>query len=271
MITGATGSFGSELTKYLGEYSTISLRYGQIKTDHKLRLADCDACIHCGGLLGGDFSNLLDSNSLLTRALLDHLKSTNPNAHFIYLSSMSVLKRKQKVLSDDFLDFRDMSDYALSKYIAELLCSRYQMPITILRFSTLFYKAPSRDGLSKLICGAVKDKKITLLNHGAAKRDFLPLDIAAQYVVNLTGQAKCFGKTLNIVSGVETSFREIADLLKSRVDGLIVENENIELSVDVPTDFSCDDIDFLGKIEFDLFRRIDEYICELSEGEEHRG
>lgn len=265
LVSGASGNFGSELIKHLNDFdvNTVSLRYGKIDTRQKSKLSTCDVFIHCGASLNGSFNDLFDSNVLLTKNLLDYLSLRNPNVHFIYFSSMSVLQKKQNVLPNDYLDFADMSDYALSKCITETICSHYGMRITIVRFSTLFYKNPTKDGLSKLVYDGVKNRKIIIYHKGIAKRDFLPLDIAAQYVVKLIGKEKFFGKTLNIVSGKERSFGEIADFLKSRISDLIVENRDLELVDNVPTNFDCGDIRSLGEINFDLFQKIGEYTREL--------
>jgi len=265
LVSGASGNFGSELIEHLNDFdiNTVSLRYGKIDTRQKSKMSTCDVFIHCGALLNGSFNDLFGSNVLLTKNLLDYFSLRNPNVHFIYFSSMSVLQKKQNVLPNDYLDFADMSDYALSKYITETICAHYKMRITIVRFSTLFYKNPTKDGLSKLVYDGVKNRKITIYNKGIAKRDFLPLDIAAQYVVKLIGKEKFFGKTLNIVSGKERTFGEIADFLKSRISDLIVENRDLDLVDNVPTNFDCGDIRSLGEINFDLFKKIDEYIREL--------
>jgi len=266
LISGASGSFGSELIKYLDNFDTISLRYGEINEQQESKLSNCHVFINCGALIHGNFDNMFKSNVLLTKNILDYLSLRNPNVHLVYFSTMSLLQKKQNILPNDYVNFRDMSDYALSKYISETICSRYRIPTTIVRFSTLFYKNPIKDGLSRLVYDAVKNNKITLFNNGVAKRDFLPLDVAAQYVAKLIGKEKFFGRTLNIVSGKETKFRDIADFLKIRINNLIIENKDLELVNNVPTNFNCDDICLLGKIEFDLFKKIDEYIQELSEG-----
>jgi len=267
LISGASGNFGSKLIEHLYGFDTdtVSLRHGKINKQQKSKLSNCDVFIHCGALLEGSFEDLFNSNMLLTKKVLDYLALKNPTVHFIYLSSMSLLQKKQNILPNDYLDFRDMTDYALSKYVSEIICSRYRIPITVVRFSTLFYGDPIRDGLSRLVYNAVKNNKITIYNNGVAKRDFLPLSIAVQYIVKLIGKEKFFGKTLNIVSGQETSFRDIADFLKFRIKDLMIENKDLELIDNVPTKFNCDDIHSLGVIEFDLFEKIDGYIQKLLE------
>jgi len=270
LLSGASGSFGSELIGHLKNFDvdTISLRYGATDVDQMSKLASCDVFIHCGALLNGKFGDLFNSNVLLTKNVLDYLSLKNPQVHFIYLSSMSVLQKKSGVSAYDYLNFRDMSDYALSKYLAEIVCSRYmnRIKLTVVRFSTLFHKDPAKDGLSKLVYDGVMHNKVTIFNDGVAKRDFVPLDIATQYVVKLVGQEKFFGETLNVVSGKEISFKEIVDFLRSKIDSLVIENKKDLNVIDkVASDFSCAGIYNLGEINFDLYERIYSYMEELRE------
>ncbi len=262
LVSGTNGSFGSELCKHLDDFSTISLRYGEISTQTKLEMSNCDAFVHCGALLHGNFVDSFDSNVLVTKNILDYLSMENPDAHLIYFSSMSVLQKKRNILPGDYLDFQYMTDYTLSKYISETICSRYRIPITIVRFSTLFYKNPAKDGLSRLVYDAIENKKITIYNNGVANRDFLPLDIATQYVIKLIGKDKHFGRTYNIASGKETSFKDITDFLKVRINNLTIENKDLESIDNVSTNFNCDGIRFIGEINFDIFEKVDEYIQE---------
>jgi len=265
LLSGANGAFGSELLTHLNTFDvdTISLRYQKFNEEQKSKLSSCNVFIHCGALLKGSFNDLFNANTLLTKNLLDYIALKNPNIQIIYFSTMSLLQKKQGVLYNDYLDFQDMSNYAVSKYISEIICSHYKIPITIVRFSTLYYKNQQRDGLSKLVCDAVKKRKIVIYDNGISKRDFIPLNIAAQYVVKLIGNQKFFGKTLNIVSGKEISFRDIANFLKSKIPDLIIENKNLKLVNNVPTNFNCNDIYSLGKIDFDIFEEIDKHIKEL--------
>lgn len=263
LISGASGSFGRHLIKVLDEYDTISLRHGHIAAPELSKLSACDVFIHCGALLDGSFSALFDANVLLTKSILDHLSVFNPHAHVIYFSSMSLLQDRYKIKPDSYLDFKEMSDYALSKYIAETLCSRYNaLPLTIVRFSTLFFKDPKRDGLSKLIRDAVRTNTITLYNDGSATRDFLPVNVAALYVKTLAGNKRYYGRTLNVASCRETTFKEIARYLHTQIPNLKIENRTLELNQRVPSNFDCADMRPL-KVDFDLFSEIAQYIREL--------
>lgn len=263
LISGAGGGFGSELIKHFDSFEVIFLRAGGINDEQKEKLSKCDVFIHCGALLKGNFSELFNANCVLVNEILDYFKVANSSAQLIFFSTMSLLRNKKSVSAHDYLDLKEMTDYALSKYLMEAVCSRYKMPITIVRFSTLFYRNPIRDGLSKMIFDAVNKKRLTLYNGGEAARDFMPLDIAAQYVKSLVGNKKFFGRTANIVSGNETSFRTVAVFLKSRLNGLEIVNENTELKDNIPSNFDKKDILDLGEIPFSIFERVEDYIKDL--------
>ncbi len=263
LISGTKGSIGSELVKILDSPAIISLRYNKIDTQQKAQLSNCDVFIHCGALLDGSFNDTFQSNFLLTKQLLDFLEANNPSVHVIFLSSMSLLKGKKTILYNDFANFEEMSDYAFSKYFTEAIFTRYNIHHTIVRFSTLFYKDPTKDGLSKLTFDAVKKKEITLVNKGMAERDWIPLEIASQYIKKLIGNTAFIGKTLNIVSGEEKSFMDIAQFLKSQINKLTIKNINQETLSFVPHSFSVADILSIGKIEFNLHDNIHEYVQRL--------
>ena len=258
-ISGVNGSFGSELVRHLDNYETVSLRYGGIGNHERKKLSQCKVFVHCGGLLRGSYDELLKSNVFLTKDILDYLTAENPKVHFVYLSSMSLLRKKPKVTSRDYLEFWEMTDYALSKYISEILCARIRIPTTVVRFSTLFCRDPMRDGLSRLVFDAVSQKKITIFDNGMSRRDFLPLDIAAKYVVKMLGNESLYGRTLNVVSGRETSFLEIARFLSSKMSSLEIQDLPTQPLDSIPADFGTEDISLLGEIKFDLFEEIEKY------------
>lgn len=263
LLSGSNGSFGSALFNYLYnknyDIDTVSLRYEkEFDQNLKDKILSYDVFIHCGALIEGDFDSLIKSNTLLTKKLLDFISKNNPKMHFIYFSTMSLLKKKKDIVNYDYANFRDMTDYAVSKYISEIICSRYRyrIPITILRFSTIFFKDPIKDGLSKLVCDAVINKKITIYNNGEAKRDFIPLDIAVKYVKKVILNEKFYGKTLNIVSGTETSFKCVANFLDEKIEDLKIHDYVVDLNDNVPINFNTSYINMLGEIEFELFDEI---------------
>ncbi len=204
-------------------------------------------------------SACVNDNFYLTKYLLDLIHEVNPNVYFVYLSSMSILK--SDYVYDDVMN---MTPYAYSKYLAETYCRLYPLKkYACVRFSTLYYKDYKKDGLSKLIYDAVKFKTITLYNNGAAKRDFLPLEIAAKYthkIVNNFSGSNCL---MNIVSAKQTSFYGIASYLKRKIQDLSVLNKDMPSSPRILSSFSDESISKLGRIEFSLEKEIDDYIEKL--------
>ena len=193
--------------------------------------------------------------------------SVNPLIRFINISSMSILKD-----ADTYLTQKEMTDYAVSKYLAEMFCTKHPLSIkhkntTNVRFSTLFYANKTRDGLSKLASDAVDNQKITLINNGIAERDFIPLDVAAAYLFKLTTTIE-LPLTINIASGKSLSFKYFADLIlkqdpSPKESSRTVKIENLELPTQtVLSHFKIDKLKDLGEIEFDMSLIFKNYLNE---------
>ena len=203
-------------------------------------------------------------NFLTTFRLVNLCLAHNPEVRFVYLGSMSYLAEEH-----EFLPVEKMTPYAYSKFLGETFCLKSSLrKVHVVRFSTLFYEDPGRDGLSYLVSEAVHRNAISTFNGGAAKRDFISLDIAAAYLAKIIRQNPA-EKVLNIAAGRETSFGEIALFLKTkfpnlRITDLPVENENQVLS-----QFPNRSGQLLGEIPFSLEAAIENYIRKL-EGKSER-
>jgi len=253
VILTASGALAEEYKKYF-EAEIISFR----KLDdagliQKVKTAKViihnSANIHSTG-----YSELFDDNILLTHRLLKTVKSENPSLKFINIGSMSYLKN-----SSSYQPAEMMTNYALTKFISELSCLKSGLEnITSVRFSTLFYSNPLRDGLSKLICEAALKKNITLINYGEARRDFLPLKIAVQYLNKIVNLKSPLRQTYNIASGKSLSFADITGHLCENIPDLTVSNTIVLSSPEVLSEFGTEDIDSLGRIDFSIFREIDD-------------
>lgn len=215
---------------------------------HNAANIECDCLSAC-----------VSDNFYLTKYLLDLIHDVNPNVYFIYLSSMSFLQSDQA-----YDDVMKMTPYAYSKYLAETYCRLYPLKKYVcVRFPTLFYKDYKKDGLSKLIYDAVKFKTITLYNKGCAKRDFLPLDTAVQYVHKMMNNFSKCNHIMNIVSAKQTSFSEIASHLKRRIPDISILNKDLPSSPPILSSFSDESIRKLGRIRFSLEKDVDDYIEKL--------
>ncbi len=224
-------------------------------------ISSTSVIIHNAAVIqAAELSVYTDSNFLLTKRILELVYRINPDAMFINISSMSMLKTQ-----DTYLQAEDMTDYAFSKYIAEQYCLRHPLKkLSNVRFSTLFYEDPVRDGLSKLAFDAIRTNKIKVYNNGEAKRDFIPMEIAVKYLYKVSQQAEPPRK-LNIASGDPLSFNHFSNILQFHNPSLVVENISAQTS-EVLHIFSKDDIERLGIIKFNIDDAFNNYIAKLSEG-----
>ncbi|KAF0200318.1 MAG: hypothetical protein FD170_3576 [Bacteroidetes bacterium] len=225
LFTG-TGALSAEFAKYYS-CKIISAR---LLDDIQLAEAieSCNIIIHNAATLSApNIETFVESNFLLTKRILDIAYKINSQIKFINISSMSILKTARS-----YLDTTEMSHYALSKFLAEIYCLNHPMKrLTNIRFSTIFYKDPLRDGLSKLAHDAFNKKKVAIYNNGENCRDFIPINIAVKYLYNLVNQED-YPRKVNIASGVSHSFRHFVDLIllqypRTEVDDRILETNEI--------------------------------------------
>lgn len=201
-----------------------------------------------------------NDNFLLTKNIIDTLVRVNPSAKLIYLSTMSLLQN-----AEEYLNPLCMTPYALSKYLGEIYTLTCQLSNTIaVRFSTIFYGNPQKDGLSKLLWEAVNLGKITIYNDGAARRDFLPIEVLVDYLFGFCN-ATTYSKVYTVCSGKSTSFNEIASFLNSRLSDLTVENLKLEEKRPVLHEFSNKELLDFDVTYSELEYYIDHYISSLTE------
>jgi nucleoside-diphosphate-sugar epimerase len=257
-ILTAGGSFAQA---YLNQYNNAEIasirEIGE--TNFTKKISSAETIIHNAASIGcNDLNVCVEHNFDFTRLLVQKIKLTNPEAHLIFLGSMSILNHTN---ASDYSDVAKMTPYAYSKYLAETFCLKSELKnLSCTRFATLFYKDPKKDGLSKLIEDAATQGKITIFNNGEDKRNFLPINIAAQYVHKIVERNEKQNHVYNLVGNESTSFKDISELLKKFVVNLKVDNK---ITKDVPrvlSQFSDNDVELLGKINFSLENEIESYV-----------
>jgi nucleoside-diphosphate-sugar epimerase len=255
LLTGG-GAF-YQAFRQIQECGKISLRHIEDATPDikKSRVIIHNAAsINCRTVL-----DAIADNFLPTVRLVNLCEKVNPGVRLIYLSSMSMLASE-----NEYMDVEKMTPYSYSKYLSETFIVKSQLANACsVRFSTLFYENPERDGLSKLISDAVNNNEITIYNGGEARRDFIPLDLAVQYVAKLCRyQPK--RKILNIASAQEISFGKVADILQEKIPNLKV--NDLPLATNRPqvlSSFSKEHVSELGELEFSVEHEIEDYIKNL--------
>ena len=238
----------------------VSMRNASLRDMEKL-LPSFDIVIHnAANLQPTSVEQGTEDNFVLTKRMLDTLYKVNPEAKFIYLSSMSFLKTY-----NEYLNPLEMTPYAFSKYLGEIYTLHHTHSNAVsVRFSTIFYRNPVKDGLSKLIFEATTKKQVSIINNGEAKRDFLPLDILVQYLHKISQDAKN-KRAYTLCSGRSTSFAQVIDWLKNDIEELKVENSFVNQSASVMHEFSTESIKALGEIEFELKNFVTDYTQALQQ------
>ncbi len=254
---------GSIATAYLQRYAAdvVSLRKQPDAQWYQL-LENYDVIIHNAANL--DFNQplttLIQDNFDITRRLLDTIFQYYPTKHFIYIGSMSYLET-----ATTYITPQKMSNYAFSKYLGEVYCLQHpHLYTSIVRFSTLFYQNPFKDGISKLIYEAATKGSITLIDGGIAVRDILPIDVAVQYLYKLANTTVLASSTLNIASHKATSFAEIANYLLRKDSTLEINNyQSQSIMPSILADFPPQIDNKLDKIDFIIENYISEYFSSL--------
>ena len=252
------GSIYDEFKKYY-EVESISLRYTDNEEIIK-KIYNCSIIIHNSACIKSQDPKDFCENYLNTNKLINIVKIVNPTIKIINLSSMSILESEFR-----YKNFNDMSDYSKSKYISELFCLRQKtLKIINVRFSTIFYSYPGKDGLSSIGFDAVKYKRITLYNNGHDIRDFIPIKVAVKllYQVAINNEAP---NVINIASGKCHCFKEFAYYLSKKIDNLTICYKNNNSANNVLSEFT--DIHQILpniSIEYNIFDEFDRYISSLS-------
>jgi nucleoside-diphosphate-sugar epimerase len=225
-------------------------------------LAKATVIIHNASTIAcTSLSQAVTDNFTFTQHLTDTLLEVNPTAHLIYISSMSML---DPTAPEQYASVEDMDAYAYSKYLAETYVRKSPLAhVSCVRFSTLFYRDPAKDGLSRLISDAATTGTITLINKGEATRDFLPLPIAAQYIHKMCAVKEPNRALYTLASGTETSFGAVAAILSRLMPTLTVGNKELPAGKPVLARFPMASMEQLGVIPFSLEEEIAAYYATL--------
>jgi nucleoside-diphosphate-sugar epimerase len=222
------------------------------------RICEAETIIHnASAIQCDDIEHALSSNFDVTRSLVRTLEKKNPSVHLVHISSMSIL---DPACAKRYASPSAMDAYAYSKYLAETYILKSTLArVSSVRFATLFYSDPSRDGLSKLVSDAATLNSIELINDGESQRDFLPLPVAAEYIDKICASQTTGKRCLTLASGRATRFRDVAQILNVLAPTLEINNRVIENSRPVLSSFSKESIEQIGEINFSLREAVESY------------
>lgn len=185
-------------------------------------LTEADVVFHMAAMPGllrswSEFESYMTCNILATERLLEVAMRVKTN-HFIYGSTSSVYGQVAK--GDEDSSLLPVSPYGITKLAAENLCqayaTNYQLPITILRFFSIYGPRQRPDmGYNIFIRAMLNDETITIQGDGNDSRSNTYIgDCIDGILLAFEQPEKSIGKTFNIGGGEEISVNQVIHLLE---------------------------------------------------------
>lgn len=181
-----------------------------------------DAVVHLAGLNQGAFDELIRTNVIGTKNLLDAIADLNPACRVLVVSSSAVYGYAGDAPLSEETPARPLSEYGISKLaqdaLAQMYHDRFGNGIAVARPFNLV--GPGQP--DSFICGRIIRQVVGIeqgrldeidLLETSSRRDFIDVRDAVRAYYALISHAgfhgECAGKTFNIGSGKSTSIREV--------------------------------------------------------------
>ncbi len=243
-LTGAGGALGREFMSLYPDTVPVRVRYGEY-AQLRAVLPTVDILIHAGALVPSEHTT---NELFIHNFLIPHdIHQDVGDLPVVFISSMSILSADGSKKSEE-----NMTKYTKSKLHMEREAKHYKNH-TIVRFSTLFYRNPTKDGLSKLIYTAKTEGRVSVRD---CVRDFLPLAAACRILREICSSPR--HGVLNIGTGQQTNMLDVARYLQERY--------GVEVEVREGTgDDICSSFPSPESLEVDLYKEIDDYYQSIGE------
>ncbi len=152
-------------------------------------------------------------NLLMVENLVESISENSLN-RIIYLSTIDVYKPTDEVITEQSL-LEPRSYYAAFKIASEMLlkaaCVKKNIPLFIARISQVYgINDNSPKFIPTAVHAALVAKSITLHNQGMIYRDFVHVEDVAEIIVKGILMETPVNDTINIVSGISYSLKQIA-------------------------------------------------------------
>ncbi len=252
LITGASGFTGKWMLRYIRRIapqeteltclvnSSIDLGIDSANINvikgNLLKRDQFEACfssvcparvIHLAGLNQGTLSELLETNVVGTKNLLDTVLVTNPQCRILVISSSAVYGNAGNLPISEEIPCKPLSEYGISKTAQEILCRMYHQVhgahIAVARPFNLLGPGQS----SSFVCGRIISQVIQIrqgvkkgidLSEIISGRDFIDVrDAVAGYWSLLTHpkfEQICTGKSFNIGSGKTCKISQVIEYIE---------------------------------------------------------
>lgn len=238
LITGSSGLLGSHLIDFLLNLSPkirvltrspitrpendISVFKGDITESAIVNKAikDVDIVFHLAALVNVDNSikdpfKTLTTNFMGTLQLLESARKQKKPPHIIFSSSTSIycINKGEKVTEDS--PITSSNPYSTSKAAADLICQTYiktyNLPVTVLRVSTLYGPRQKRTQFISNVISQSLSSSILELGSLNACRDFCYVKDAVTAFMLAGAVSEAVFQVFNISAGVSVRLTEIVD------------------------------------------------------------
>ncbi len=248
LVTGVTGFIGRYVARQFAEAGWLVVGLGtrpaenaplqSLSLYHQLtlpndRLADIvqqtepHVCIHCAARASVnlsvtepelDFSASVDVTFNLVNALRLHA----PKCRLIYLSSAAVYGNPQTLPIRESQTPQPISPYGFHRLMSEQICTEffqvYGLPTSIVRIFSAYGPGLRRQVLWDMCHKALTQPSLKLQGTGTESRDFIHVRDIAKALYLLAEQSPCQGDVYNLASGVETTIKDLADLVLTHLE-----------------------------------------------------
>jgi UDP-glucose 4-epimerase len=250
LVTGAGGFLGSHICAYFGKrgHSIAALDkfspahlpveiYPNLSGFFEIALPDStfvtilrqfepSLLIHCAGSASVPYSmqepyDDFRQSAGVTSFVLDMIREHMPSCHFAFLSSAAVYGNPGTLPVKEDFPCRPISPYGYHKYMCELLCQEYDalynIKSSVLRIFSAYGERLRKQVVFDL-CRKFSDTSsgpVEVYGTGDETRDFIHAADIAQ-TVDCIYTSKASG-VFNVASGIQTSIREIAEIIKDQL------------------------------------------------------
>lgn len=248
LITGVTGFVGRYVARQFAEvgWNVVglgtrpaenapmqSLSYYQQLTLPADALADLvqkiqpHVCIHCAARASVNFSVTEPAQDFsasvdVTFNVVNTLRLYAPQCRLIYLSSAAVYGNPQTLPIHESQTPQPISPYGFHRLISEQICAEffkiYGLPTSIVRIFSAYGPGLRRQVLWDMCHKALTQPILKLQGTGTESRDFIHVRDIAKALYVLAEHAPCQAEVHNLASGVETTIRELADMVLVHVE-----------------------------------------------------
>ena len=149
----------------------------------------------------------------VTQALVDRLARLEPPPRLLLVSSAAVYGEPQRLPVDERTPPAPISPYGRHRHECERLVRGGGIPVAIARVFSAYGEGLRRQVLWDIARQALVRDRVDLLGTGAETRDFVHGADVGRALAAVASAAAFEGEAYNVASGVETSIRELAELL----------------------------------------------------------